>query len=94
MREICDPTKIIVKLDKMHCNIFADGTWVSSNEKDTKIIALTSSIQEIKKKFGKLQKNGFFADIKPVDGGGGGAKVKPKGGTKSSMGKPKWGINL
>jgi hypothetical protein len=43
MEEITTSSDIIVKLDKMHKNMVADGSWVTTNEKDTKIVALTLS---------------------------------------------------
>jgi hypothetical protein len=46
MEEISLPSDIIQKLDKMHRNMVADGSWLNTNEKDTKIVALTSAIQE------------------------------------------------
>jgi hypothetical protein len=49
MEKISDPTQIILKLDKMHCNMVADGTWLNTNKKDIKIVILTSALQEVKK---------------------------------------------
>ena len=64
MEEISDPAAIILKLDKMHRNMVADGTWSNTNEKDTKIVALTSALDNVKKRFGELAKKvGFSSDI-------------------------------
>jgi hypothetical protein len=60
----------------MHKNMVADGSWVTTNEKDTKIVALTSSFQEICKKVGKLAKRVSFSG----DKGGGGDQKKNGGG--------------
>ena len=43
----------------------ADGTWLNTNKKDTKIVALTSALQEVKKKFGDLAKKVSFDQDKP-----------------------------
>ena len=56
MEDISDPADIILKLDKMHRNMVADGTWLNTNKKDTKIVALTLALNNVKKKFGKLSK--------------------------------------
>jgi hypothetical protein len=56
MEELTTSSEIIVKLDKMHKNMVVNGSWVTTNKKDTKIVALTSSFQEIKKRVGKLAK--------------------------------------
>jgi hypothetical protein len=40
MEDISELAEIIQKLDKMHCNM-ADGSWLNTNKKDTKIVALT-----------------------------------------------------
>ncbi len=71
----------------------ADGTWLNMNEKDTKIVALTSALQEVKKKFGDLAKKVSFNQDKPKgarkmgsnksNGGG-------KGQTKTCC--PKWQV--
>jgi hypothetical protein len=65
MEEISDPAQIILKLDKMHCNMVTDGSWLNTNKKDTKIVALTSALQEVKKKFGDLAKKVSFEQDKP-----------------------------
>ncbi len=77
MEEITTSSDIIVKLDKMHKNMVADGLWATTNEKDTKIIALTSSFQEIHKKVGELAKHISFSGDK-----GGGDDQKKNGGGK------------
>ena len=56
MEEITSSSNIIERLDKMHRNMVADGSWVTRIKKDTKIVALTSSFQEIWKRVGKLAK--------------------------------------
>ena len=56
MEEITSSSDFIEKLDKMHRNMVADGSWVTRIKKDTKIVALTSSFQEIWKRVGKLAK--------------------------------------
>ncbi len=65
MEEISLPSDIILKLDKMHHNMVVDGTWINANEKDTKIVSLTSALQEVKKKFGDLVKRVSFDQDKP-----------------------------
>jgi len=42
MEDISLPSEIIAKLDKMHRNMVVDGSWTTTNEKDTKILALTT----------------------------------------------------
>jgi hypothetical protein len=92
MEEISLPSDIIQKLDKMHWNMVADGSWLNTNKKDTKIVALTSAIQEVKKKYGELAKKVSF------DTGRGGSPGN-KGGASSDSGKkqmktrcPKWQV--
>jgi hypothetical protein len=92
MKEISDPTQIILKLDKMHCNMVADGSWLTTNKKDSKIVAFTSALQEVKKKFGDLAKKVSFDQDKPKF-------PSKKGGEKSGGGKrqtkahcPKWQV--
>ena len=60
MEEISLSSEIISKLDKMHRNMVADGTWTNTNEKDTKILALTSMVNDMKKKYGMLAKKVSF----------------------------------
>jgi hypothetical protein len=57
----------------------ADGPWLNMTEKDTKIMALTSALQEVKKKFGELAKKVSLDQDKPKGAGN-------KGGDKSSSG--------
>ena len=40
MEDISLPSEIMKKLDKMHHNMVADGSWIITNEKDTKIVVL------------------------------------------------------
>jgi hypothetical protein len=61
MEEITSSSNIIKRLNKMHRNMVADGTWVTTNKKDTKIVALTSSFQEIWKRVGELAKRVSFS---------------------------------
>jgi len=77
MEEITTSSDIIVKLDKMHKNMVANGSWVTTNKKDMKIVALTPSFQEICKKVGKLAKRVSFSGEQK---GGGGDKKKNGGG--------------
>jgi hypothetical protein len=60
VEEISLPSDIIQKLDKMHRNMVADGTWTNTNEKDTKIVALTSMVNDMKTKYGMLAKKVSF----------------------------------
>jgi hypothetical protein len=96
MEEIITSSDIIVKLNKMHKNMVADGTWVTTNEKDTKIVALTLSFQEISKHIDELAKRVSFSGDK--NGGvskknGGGKGNSPDGGVKSTKTRcPKWQV--
>ena len=92
MEDISDPAQIILKLDKMHRNMVADGSWLNTNEKDTKIVALTSALQEVKKKFGDLAKKVSFDQDKPKGSSGkkGGEKSKEKRQTKARC--PEWQV--
>jgi hypothetical protein len=80
MEEISLPSDIIRKLDKMHRSMVADGSWLNTNEKDTKIVALSSAIQEVKKKYGELAKKVLFDTGK-------GSSPSNKGGASSDSGK-------
>jgi hypothetical protein len=79
MEEISDPTQIILKLDKVHRNMVADGSWLTTHKKDTKILALTTALQEVKKKFGDLVKKVSCDLDKP--------KFPPKKGGEKSGGR-------
>ena len=98
MEEITTSSNIIVQLDKMHKNMVADGSWVTTNEKDTKIIALTSSFQEIRKKFGELARHISFSGEQKDGGGnqkknGGGKGNATDGGAKTTKTRcPKWQV--
>jgi hypothetical protein len=81
MEDITLPSNIIQKLDKMHRNMVVDGSWLITNEKDTKIVALTSAMQEVKKKYGELAKKDSF------DSGAKGGSSSKKGGASSASGK-------
>jgi hypothetical protein len=61
MEDIKTSSEIIVKLDKLYKNMVHDGTWINTNKKETKIVALTSFFQEIKKKVGELAKRVTFS---------------------------------
>jgi len=97
MEEITTSSDIIVKLDKMHKNMVADGSWVTMNKKDTKIVTLTLSFQEIWKHVGKLAKCVSFSgdqksgsDSKKNGGGKGNAT---DGGAKSTKTRcPEWQV--
>ncbi len=65
--------------DKMHRNMVADGTWVTMNKMDTKIVALTSSFQEIWKRVGELAKRVSFSGNQK-----GGGNSKKNGGGKGN----------
>jgi hypothetical protein len=92
MEDILEPAEIIQKLNKMHCNMVAEGSWINTNEKDTKIVALTSAIQEVKKKFGNLAKkvsfDGFAKGGSP--GKNGGSTSANKQQTKACC--PEWQV--
>ena len=93
MEDISLPSDIILKLDKMHRNMVADGSWVNTNEKDTKIVALTSAIQDVKKKYGELAKKvSFDTGTKGSSSGtkGKGSSANQKQQTKTRC--PEWQI--
>ena len=97
MEEITTSSDIIVKLDKMHKNMVGDGTWVTTNEKDTTIIALTSSFQEIWKRVGELAKRVSFSDDQKSGGNskknGGGKGNATDGSAKSTKTRcPEWQV--
>jgi hypothetical protein len=56
MEEVTNQATILTSLNKMYKNMVADGTWVNSNDKDTKIIALTTQLKQATKKLNKLKK--------------------------------------
>ncbi len=92
MEKISLPSDIILKLDKTHRNMVADNTLINMNEKDTKIVVLTSALQEVKKKFGDLAKKVSFKQDKPKD-------IPKKGGDRPGGGRckikaccPKWQV--
>jgi hypothetical protein len=63
----------------------ADGSWLNTNEKDTKIVALSLAIQEVKKKLCNLAKKVSF-DGPTKDGSSGkksGSKSPNKRDTKT-----------
>jgi hypothetical protein len=93
MEDISLPSDIIQKLDKMHRNMVADGSWLNTNEKDNKIVALTSMVQDMKTKHGMLTKKvSFKGDTTP-------SSPKKKGDGSSNDGKkqtkarcPEWQV--
>jgi hypothetical protein len=56
MEEVTNQAPILTSLDKMYKNMAADGTWVNSNDKDTKIVALTTQLKQATKKLNELEK--------------------------------------
>ncbi len=80
MEELTTSSDIIVKLNKMNKNMVADSTWTNTNEKDTKIVALTLSFQEICKRVGELTQRVTFSG----DGKGGNDSKKGRGGKTNS----------
>ncbi len=80
-------------MDKMHHNMVADGTWLNTNKKDTKIVALTYAIQEVKQKFGDHTKKVLFTGSTRAGSSG------KKGGKKFAASKwqtkarcPEWKV--
>ncbi len=57
MEEVTNQATILTSLDKMYKNMGDDGTWVNSNDKDTKIVALTTQLKQTTKKLNELEKN-------------------------------------
>jgi hypothetical protein len=93
MEDISLPSEIISKLDKMHRNMVADGSWTTTNEKDTKIVALTTMVDDMKKKYGALAKKVSF------QGDATSSNSKKKGGATQGDGKkqtkarcPEWQV--
>jgi hypothetical protein len=56
MEEVTNQATILTSLDKMYKNMVADRIWVNSNDKDTKIVALTTQLKQATKKLNKLKK--------------------------------------
>lgn len=56
MEELNNKEDIILCLDKMHKNMVADGTRVNTNEKDTKVVALTTQLGDAKKRIADARK--------------------------------------
>ncbi len=93
MEDISLPSEIIQKLDKMHHNMVADGSQLITNKKDTKIVALASAIQDVKKKYGELAKKvSFDSGTKGTSSGkkGNSSSVAVKQQTKARC--PKWQV--
>ena len=84
--------QIIVKLDKLYKNMVHDGTWTNTNKKDNKIVALTSSFQEIKKKAGELAKCVTFSGGDSTKGGEGKSKSSDGGAKTTKIGCPEWQV--
>ena len=55
MEEITDPSDVISKLDKMHKNMVMEGEWKNTNEKDTKVVALTTKLKQAGNRLKKLE---------------------------------------
>ncbi len=55
MEEVTDQATILTSLNKMYKNMVANGTWVNSNDKDTKIVALTTQLKQATKKLHELE---------------------------------------
>ncbi len=92
MEDISEPSEIIVELNKMHRNMVADGFWLNMNEKGTKIVALTSAIQEVNMKLDNLAKKVYFEGSIKGDSSGkkGGLKSPNKRDTKACC--PEWQV--
>ena len=93
MEDISLPSEIIKKLDKMHRNMVVDGSWINTNKKNTKIVALTTMVSDMKTKYGVLTKKVSFKG-EPAPG-----SSKKKGGGSTDDGKkptktrcPKWQV--
>jgi hypothetical protein len=56
MEEVTDQATILTSLNKMYKNIVANRTWVNSNDKDTKIVTLTTQLKQATKKLNELKK--------------------------------------
>jgi hypothetical protein len=54
MEIVTNQATILTSLDMMYKNMVADGTLVNSNDKDTKIVALTTQLKQATKKLNKL----------------------------------------
>jgi hypothetical protein len=81
----------------MHKNMVVDGSWVTTNEKDTKIVALSSSFQEIKTRVGELAKRVSFSGDQKGSGDtkkdGGGKGNATDGGAKTTKTRcPEWQV--
>ena len=94
MEDISLPFDIIQKFDKMHHNMVADGSWNNTNEKDTKIMVLTSMVNNMKTKYGMLAKKVWFKGDTSKPG-----SQKKKGDGSSNGGKkptktrcPEWQV--
>jgi hypothetical protein len=82
MEEVTNQATILTSLGKMYKNMVANGTWVNNN-KDTKIVTLTTQLKQATKKLNKLEKK-IQNPTKSNHGnkcGGGGADT-PKKTTK------------
>ncbi len=56
MEELTNQATILSSFKKMYKNMVADGSWVNSNNKDMKIIALTTQLKQATKKLNELEK--------------------------------------
>jgi hypothetical protein len=97
MEELTTSSEITLKCDKMRKNMVVDGSWVTTNKKDTKIIALNSLFQEIKKRVGELAKRVSFSGNQKGSGdtkkdGGGKAKATDGGAKTTKTRCPEWQV--
>jgi hypothetical protein len=79
MEEKTDQATILSSLDKMYKNMVAKGSWVNSNDKDMKIIALTTQLKQATKKLNELEKK-----VQNPSKSNGGNKKTPKSGAGGS----------
>jgi hypothetical protein len=83
MEDISKPADIILKVDKTHRNMVADSSWLNPNEKDAKIVALTSAIQEVN----LAKKVSFDGSVKV---GSSGKKGNAKSSNSKQLTKTHW----
>ena len=81
-------SELIDHMDRMYKNMLADGSWKNTNEKNDKIIALSTTLQNTNAKLKKVEK--MLTETKKAGGksGGGGGDDKEK----KSWGVPDWQI--
>ena len=91
MEKLTDRNEVISSLDKMYKNMLAEGTWKNTNEKDTKVVALTSKLRKTDDKLKSVQKQ-----LEAVQQGQGRRAGKGgQGGDKKTMKErcPQWQVN-